>query len=355
MSKKIEERIGGLRQELAAVVSKEEDENAQVEELQDELKRRQESYVRRQRRYEERIQNLEDELEELKAARTGWMNEDEDWREISDLHGRVIQSVISVRQSTEEVFKGQEQDLLRAFRVRLFEIQKELELEKSKANDGASNWITKNRELERGLDWAREMADKMERRNQNLQQENARLKSQFKAQEDDREFLIKQLVLVKKDNTLLRQELESKQSGPKDKGEEIAAATKLLNLQRSPTLRNINSGQTASTSALETVSSNEGKFKEAIRRLKKLLETERNNLQRVRNAYAADLKTRTELEILLRQFVDDVRQKLRRTLNGNFEAKDFGDDLTRETLLQQFLEQEKVAALLYHKTFPVSQ
>ena len=49
------------------------------------------------------------------------------------------------------------------------------------------------------------MADRLDRVNQGLSRENSRLKSQFKSQEDDRKFLIKQLVAMKVDtakNTL---------------------------------------------------------------------------------------------------------------------------------------------------------
>lgn len=41
------------------------------------------------------------------------------------------------------------------------------------------------------------MADRLDRVNQGLSRENLRLKSQFKSQEDDRKFLIRQLVAVK--------------------------------------------------------------------------------------------------------------------------------------------------------------
>lgn len=41
------------------------------------------------------------------------------------------------------------------------------------------------------------MADRLDRVNQGLSRENVRLKSQFKSQEDDRKFLIKQLVAIK--------------------------------------------------------------------------------------------------------------------------------------------------------------
>ena len=46
--------------------------------------------------------------------------------------------------------------------------------------------------------------------NQSLTQENNRLKTQFQSQEDDRNFLILQLVNVKKDNEKLRMEYTGK-------------------------------------------------------------------------------------------------------------------------------------------------
>lgn len=73
----------------------------------------------------------------------------------------------------------------------------ELEKEKSRKDGGDSAWIERTRQTEAELDWAKEMADRLDRVNQGLSRENMRLKSQFKSQEDDRKFLIRQLVAVK--------------------------------------------------------------------------------------------------------------------------------------------------------------
>ena len=51
--------------------------------------------------------------------------------------------------------------------------------------------------------------DRLERVNQTLTSENSRLKAQFASQEEDRNYLIKQLVAVKKDNARLRAEYAS--------------------------------------------------------------------------------------------------------------------------------------------------
>lgn len=87
-------------------------------------------------------------------------------------------------------------------------LQAELEKEKSKKDDGAGAWIERSRKLEAEVDWAKEVSDRLERVNQALKDENARLRSQFKSQEDDRNFLIKQTVTVKKENARLRIEYE---------------------------------------------------------------------------------------------------------------------------------------------------
>jgi hypothetical protein len=113
---------------------------------------------------------------------------------------QILSNVERVQERTGKILQEQERDLLRAFRARLFDVQTELEKEKNKTDDGASAWIEKSRQLEAEVDWAKEMADRLDRVNQSMGRENARLKAQFKTQEDDREFLIRQLVAVKKDN-----------------------------------------------------------------------------------------------------------------------------------------------------------
>jgi hypothetical protein len=45
----------------------------------------------------------------------------------------------------------------------------------------ATQWIEKNRQLEKDLDWAREMADRLQRFNQELTKENSRLKMQARS------------------------------------------------------------------------------------------------------------------------------------------------------------------------------
>lgn len=54
------------------------------------------------------------------------------------------------------------------------------------------------------------------------------------------------------------------------------------------------------------------RYKEANTRLRKLLADERRSLQQVRQNYSQELKTRTEMEMLLRSCVEDVRKEIAR-------------------------------------------
>ncbi len=108
-------------------------------------------------------------------------------------------------------------------------------------------------------------------------------------------------------------------------------------------------------------------------RLRRLLAEERKSLQQVRQNYAAELKVRTDMEMLLRQCVEDVRQEIARRHvesaqfshnSGNDLAKLYSkqpglipaDEFTqedRERVLELLLSQERVVSLVYAKTFPV--
>lgn len=123
---------------------------------------------------------------------------------------------------------------------------------------------------------------------------------------------------------------------------------------------------------------NEEKYKEFNIRLKRLLTEERKNLATLRNNYSQELKNRTEMELLLRQCVEDVRQEIARRyvnegtiVNGNSNSN--STDLVklyinnpslipvenflqsdRERVLELLLSQERVVSLIYSKTFPIN-
>ena len=134
-----------------------------IDMLEKDLERRQESYVSRERAYKLRIDELEEELANQRREKTGWMKSDGKMSKLKGMQGQIIKNVELVQDRTAKILQEQERDLLRAFRARLFDVQTELEKEKSKKDDGAGAWIEKSRQLEAEVEWAKEVADRLER------------------------------------------------------------------------------------------------------------------------------------------------------------------------------------------------
>lgn len=350
--------------------------------LEKDLERRQESYVARERAYKTRIEELEEELKFQRQEKTGWMKSDTKMGKLKSMQGQIMKNVELVQDRTSRVLQEQERDLLRAFRARLFDVQTELEKEKSKKEDGAGAWIERCRKLEAEVEWAKEVADRLERVNQTLMTDNSRLKSQFASQEEDRNFLISQLVGVKKENAQLKAEYQAIETD----NDVLQVHVKKLEDEVGANLANRHSTNRAGDSSN---TANDERYKEINARLRRLLSDERRALQHVRANYAQELRSRTEMEMLLRQCVDDVRKEIAlkavtmpmasrvNTTRGGtrvasaapFPAMPGGGGAAtgaaalpvssfaqgdRERTLELLLSQERVISLIYAKTFPIS-
>ncbi|DAZ99369.1 TPA: hypothetical protein N0F65_005271 [Lagenidium giganteum] len=368
--------------------------------LEQELTRRQESYVRRERQYKVRISELESQLTESRAKKTKESSVDASLDGLRQMHRSIMESVEQVQERTSKILQEQEKDLLRAFRARLYSVQEELESEKNKTDDGASAWIEKSKQLETEVEWTKELADRLDRLNQSLTRENQRLKTQFTTQENDREFLVKQLVAVKKDNVRLRNEYDAlkrqadalkdevdhsqrqpAQVPPGTPGTALSASTSALpkmffgnsSLPHTP-----GPGQqrpNTATGAGMGASDADNRYKEIIKRLKRLLETERKNLQQVRGAYKMELQNRTELEIILKECIQDVRAEITNhtalpsvssptTSAGGLRRPETASTMTllegvrlsaveRQRLIEKLLAKERLLSLLTSRAFPI--
>ena len=366
--------------------------------LKGEQKRRMESYMRRETNYQAEIEDLKAELERQAKARPP---EDERMLGLRGEHQKVIDRLNAQKMRETNSLQEQEKDLLRAFRARLWDVQFELETERSKKDDGALEWIEKTKTLGKELDWSRDEALRLDRMNQFLSKENAKLKTQIRSQEDDREFIVRQMLALKKENSRLKTEAQEAGLG----GEEGAEGAGTLagaraqsaavrgtapgsakGLARPMTagaaafraLEDIEANETApagaSLAASERVkelmlqqAESEERYREVVARLKRLLDVERRNLRAVRGAHAKDLQSRTELETLLRACVDDVRKEVATQRGGasspgkvpgvpgssrTVGVEDLGPK-ERERVLELLLSQERVVTLLYERAFPV--
>ena len=132
-------------------------------------KRRLESHTRREHKYRAEIDELRAELERQATAKP---KEESHVERLRVDHKKVLQGISSLQERTSSELHEQEKDLLRAFRARLYDVQIELERERSKKDDGALEWIEKTRSLGKELDWSREEALRLDRANQSATKEN---------------------------------------------------------------------------------------------------------------------------------------------------------------------------------------
>jgi hypothetical protein len=355
--------------------------------LQD-LERRQETYVARERAFKTKIDELEEELKNQRQEKTGWMKSDAKIEKLKSMQAQIVKNVELVQDRTSRVLQEQERDLLRAFRARLFDVQTELEKERSKKEDGAGAWIERCRKLESEVEWAKESADRLERVNQTLLTDNGRLKSRFASQEEDRDFLIQQLVNAKKENTQLKAEFAAVESENVQLREQLKALEEAAaNMNMMSPARHV-IGKDGAIDGVNNIDvaamPNDERYKEINARLRRLLAEERKALQHLRANYAQELKSRTEMETLLRQCVEDVRKEIaRRTYaarSGTASSKTRGNSTApgtaqssgggavgaanipvssftqsdRERTLELLLSRERVISLIYAKTFPIA-
>jgi hypothetical protein len=297
---------------------------AEVDTLENDLTRREESYSRREFNAASRIRELGEMLD--RAAGNEPDREDEEVEQSSNeraahlkgYHQEIMENLDVVQDATTQILQDQERDLLRAFKARLFDVQTELDREKSKKDDSAAAWIQRSKQLQAEVDWAKEMADRLERVNKGLEGENQDMKGRIRAGEEDRNYLVTQLVAVKKDNVRLTQELERTDGEIKE----------LAEIKENPKARgrmaSMNSstgggsggggggigGMGAKLPSVEKYEASKAKRMEEIKRLKRLLESQQRGLRAVRASYAGELHTRTELQRFLKQCLLDIRSQI---------------------------------------------
>jgi len=172
--------------------------------LEKDMERRKISYASREEAYKQRIVELEEEISNQSFTKK---TVDPGLSELKAIKAEILESVEMVQDRTARIMQEQERDLLRSFRARLFDVQTELEKEKSKRDDGLAAWRERHAQLEAELEWASEVSNRLDKVNYTLTKENNDLKAKFQSQEQDRKLFIELLVSLKKDNALWRSKI----------------------------------------------------------------------------------------------------------------------------------------------------
>jgi hypothetical protein len=147
---------------------------------------------------------------------------------VRTLHSSVQATVGGIQAKTSLILQEQERDLLRSFKVRLNEVGNELERERKKNESGSVLWVARCKKLANELEWLKELTETLSTENKQLLTDNRRMARTNTTMENDRAFLIKQLVGVKKENARLRFLVEQQIK----ENQEIISTSNQLQLQQ---------------------------------------------------------------------------------------------------------------------------
>lgn len=116
-----------------------------------------------------------------------------------------IQNIVPL---ADQLKREQESDITRKFQTEIVKWRKKLEEQKASKGDRADNLKDKENEMQHNLDLITELAQRFDNENRLLIKKNGELRQEFKSQENDRELLVRQLVMQKKENQKYKQEID---------------------------------------------------------------------------------------------------------------------------------------------------
>lgn len=288
---------------------------------------------------------------------------------IENMHKSVIMSLDCIQTNTARILQEQEKDLMRAFRARLQEVSKDLEIQRSRKGEAGTEMQARNRRLVQDLKEAQELAQTFDKMNQQLTADNQKLQEKLRTRDDDRQCLLRELVLARKENARLKAQVkDGGAGGGAASGGETAQRTDSEAQRQSRTFSQKQIDQTRLQSTHNKQYEREVRYRDAITRLKRMVEAERRTTRTLKQQQADMLQQRTEIEVLLKQCLDDVkaeimRHRLEQERKDGSSAPGPGVPITamsvhelgmqdRERVLELLLSQQRVVQLLYSKAFP---
>ncbi|KRX09478.1 hypothetical protein PPERSA_00757 [Pseudocohnilembus persalinus] len=175
----------------------------QKKQLKDELQYKKDQFVKRELDYRKIIQDYQDQIRSKALLN---FIDIPDLEVASNTHKKILQYIEDTQKNTSKILVDQESTILRFFNNKINEIKKQFEEERVKKGKKDQDYKEKESQLIHELDWIKNIAQKIDNENHNLQKKYMDLKAQYQTQENDRQMLIKIEEEIKKVQQLLRKE-----------------------------------------------------------------------------------------------------------------------------------------------------
>ncbi|CAK4700802.1 unnamed protein product [Aphanomyces euteiches] len=279
-----------------------------------------------------------------------------------------LHSVVgSLSEKITAVLVRQEKDFMAAYRAHMYNVQKELHDTKEKIlrNETLENKSEKIKLLEEERDWYRKEALRLDAFTTNTTKDLKHMKEKLECIEEDRDWLEKQLKASKKQNKLLRAELEIRLANLTSQASD---AKQQNDRPKSPDMMREEPSPVNLQLPLAVVEREEH-FRRQIRQLKRELQTSKREVNRLREATSKHQSS--EMETFFLESIDAVKKDIVRRRSQSREHKtrplaglksdptpDCGPDLKEFTsadrvrVIERLLSHDQVLSILYDNLFP---
>jgi hypothetical protein len=124
------------------------------------------------------------------------------------MQGEIDQQIASIDTRVNKLKDEQEKDIIRKFNSLLAKIKKGGEEKKNSNGESGDELKERENELQHHLELITNIAQRIDNENRALLKKNQELRNEYKAQENDRELLVRQLVQHKKENGKIKEQIE---------------------------------------------------------------------------------------------------------------------------------------------------
>jgi len=273
---------------------------------------------------------------------------------IREMHHRILSTLGEFQSRAQRTVEEHERDLSRQFRNKIIEIEERMAKDQTKEEDLAGvpkAWVERTSKLAKEVDKHKEQAVRLDRINEVLNRTIEKYRIECRAQEDDREFLVRQMVAIKKENARLRSEVSKISAGITAPHESLPVPAMRLGTAASDGALAVSSPERRAeqlrsrplTAVSLQLRGETQRYAEVVGRLQRLLDSERKQAREARAAHTRLVQNRTELEEMLRECVAEIKEEAglepdaRESLNKDL----------RERVLEMLLSQDRTITLLY--------
>ena len=325
---------------------------------------------------------------------------------VQDLHGKVTHIVQNLSDKLGMVLKKQEKDFLSAYRAHMYNVQKELQNLRSKVDEAelAMKKDAKIVGLQKERNWFRKEALRLDGFATNIKKDLKFMREKLVTIEEDRNWLEKQLKASKKQNKLLRAELEIRLSSTpvhtpiddpramspmfpptSDSNRRSMTTTPSMGFRKNDNSnrgmnRNASYNPNRKSIGQEKLIKENKEKKEEIRMLKRQLKNAQNEMIKMRAADVGGQQERSSLEELFLRCVDTIKKDVERrkanpstgfkptqlarkdshgaSNNGRVSPPIKLNQFTqmdRRRVIEELMSKDEVLAYLYDALFPPTQ